>query len=65
MRPSPSRQPLLRWFLNPLPSRFAPFPPRALCLSKRLATRHVFVKRLDCVETLGSCTVVASDKTGK
>ena len=24
---------------------------------------QVFVKRLDCVETLGSCTVVASDKT--
>ena len=32
--------------------------------AQRLATRQVFVKRLDCVETLGSCTVVASDKTG-
>jgi len=32
--------------------------------AQRLAHRNVFVKRLDCVETLGSCTVVASDKTG-
>lgn len=32
--------------------------------AQRLARRNVFVKRLDCVETLGSCTVVASDKTG-
>ena len=32
--------------------------------AQRLAQRQVFVKRLDCVETLGSCTVVASDKTG-
>jgi len=32
--------------------------------AQNLAKRHVFVKRLDCVETLGSCTVVASDKTG-
>lgn len=32
--------------------------------AQRLAHRQVFVKRLDCVETLGSCTVVASDKTG-
>jgi len=30
----------------------------------RLATRNVFVKRLDCVETLGSISLIATDKTG-
>lgn len=37
------------------------------CLSisaKRLAALNVFVKRLQCVETLGSCSVIATDKTG-
>jgi P-type E1-E2 ATPase len=32
--------------------------------TQRLASRNVFIKKLDSVETLGSCTVVASDKTG-
>jgi calcium-translocating P-type ATPase len=32
--------------------------------SRRMAARHVIVRRLDAVESLGSCTVVASDKTG-
>ncbi|TMW69112.1 hypothetical protein Poli38472_001268 [Pythium oligandrum] len=30
----------------------------------RMAARNIFVKRLDCVETLGSMTLVATDKTG-
>ncbi|TMW67298.1 hypothetical protein Poli38472_012414 [Pythium oligandrum] len=30
----------------------------------RMAARNIFVKRLDCVETLGSITLVATDKTG-
>jgi hypothetical protein len=33
-------------------------------VGQRLAVKKVFVKRLDCVEALGSCTVIASDKTG-
>ncbi|KAG7382833.1 ATPase Na K transporting alpha [Phytophthora boehmeriae] len=32
--------------------------------STRMATHNIFVKRLDCVETLGSITLVATDKTG-
>lgn len=32
--------------------------------AKRLAEKDVFIKRLDIIETLGSTTVVASDKTG-
>jgi magnesium-transporting ATPase (P-type) len=32
--------------------------------AQRLAGKNMFVKRLDCVEALGSCTVIASDKTG-
>ncbi|TMW67398.1 hypothetical protein Poli38472_011018 [Pythium oligandrum] len=30
----------------------------------RMAAQNIFVKRLDCVETLGSITLVATDKTG-
>ncbi|KAI9991904.1 hypothetical protein PInf_017284 [Phytophthora infestans] len=30
----------------------------------RLAAKNVFVKRLDCVETLGSISLIATDKTG-
>ncbi|GMF09884.1 unnamed protein product [Phytophthora lilii] len=30
----------------------------------RLAVKNVFVKRLDCVETLGSISLIATDKTG-
>lgn len=32
--------------------------------SKRMARRHVIVRRLPAVEGLGACTVIASDKTG-
>ncbi len=32
--------------------------------SQRMAKRHVIVKKLNSVESLGSCTVIASDKTG-
>lgn len=32
--------------------------------AQRMASRNIFVKRLDCVETLGSITLVATDKTG-
>ncbi len=32
--------------------------------ARRLASRNVLVKQLSYVETLGSCTVIASDKTG-
>ncbi len=32
--------------------------------SRLLAKKNVLVKKLNCVESLGSCTVIASDKTG-
>jgi sodium/potassium-transporting ATPase subunit alpha len=32
--------------------------------AKRMARKNVFVKRLDCVETLGSVSLIATDKTG-
>ena len=38
-----------------------------LCLTiiaKRLASKQIFVKKLECIETLGSASVIASDKTG-
>ena len=38
-----------------------------LCLTiiaKRLAHKQIFVKKLECIETLGSASVIASDKTG-
>jgi len=38
-----------------------------LCLTiiaKRMANKQVFVKKLECIETLGSASVIASDKTG-
>lgn len=71
-RPSP-RQPPLSTFVNGFIIVVVANIPEGLpatvtsCLgitAKRMATRHVLVKRLDIVESLGSATVIASDKTG-
>ncbi|MCE2998117.1 MAG: HAD-IC family P-type ATPase, partial [Flammeovirgaceae bacterium] len=32
--------------------------------ARRMALQSVLVKRIDCVETLGSCSIICSDKTG-
>ncbi|KAG7344599.1 P-type HAD superfamily ATPase [Nitzschia inconspicua] len=32
--------------------------------ARRMALQSVMVKRIDCVETLGSCSIICSDKTG-
>ncbi|RLN95433.1 hypothetical protein BBJ28_00023338 [Nothophytophthora sp. Chile5] len=32
--------------------------------ASRMAERNIFVKRLDCVETMGSISLIATDKTG-
>ncbi|TYZ66595.1 hypothetical protein PybrP1_002592, partial [[Pythium] brassicae (nom. inval.)] len=32
--------------------------------ARRMAAHNIFVKRLDCVETMGSLTLIATDKTG-
>jgi sodium/potassium-transporting ATPase subunit alpha len=33
-------------------------------VARRLANKNVYIKRLDIVEALGSCNIIASDKTG-
>lgn len=33
-------------------------------IARRLGARQVYIKKLDCLETLGSATCIASDKTG-
>lgn len=33
-------------------------------IARRLGARSVYIKKLECLETLGSATVIASDKTG-
>lgn len=38
------------------------------CMSltaKRMASKNCLVKKLECIETLGACNVICSDKTGK
>lgn len=33
-------------------------------IAKRMAKRKVFVKQMELIETIGSATIIASDKTG-
>jgi sodium/potassium-transporting ATPase subunit alpha len=33
-------------------------------VARRLASKNVYLKRLDIVEALGSASIIASDKTG-
>lgn len=33
-------------------------------VARRLAKKNVYLKRLDIIEALGSCNIIASDKTG-
>lgn len=33
-------------------------------IARRLGARFVYIKKLECLETLGSATCIASDKTG-
>ena len=56
-------------YLSPSPSPSLPSPSSApqACLAlaaQRMHRKNVLVKSLQSVETLGSCTVIASDKTG-
>jgi sodium/potassium-transporting ATPase subunit alpha len=34
-------------------------------VAERMGAHNVFVKKLDIIETLGSCTLICTDKTGK
>ena len=33
-------------------------------VAERMGRQNVFVKKLDVIETLGSCTLICTDKTG-
>ena len=33
-------------------------------VAERMGSKNVFVKKLDIIESLGSCTVICTDKTG-
>jgi P-type E1-E2 ATPase len=51
--------------LGNVPEGLLPTMTLALALGvQRMARRHALVKRLSSVETLGSCTVICTDKTG-